>query len=249
MMVRTVDTDVVVLCVSVMEQLDATELWIVFGVGKGFRYLSAHSISHALGKEKSRSLPIFHAFTGCDQTSFFTGKGKKTAWSTSEVFDDVTEAFTRLMNIPTLNVLDYVMPTLERFVVLMYDRSSTCTTVNDARKEIFAHKGGPIEAVPPTADALLQHSKRATYQAGFCWAYCLIPAPRLPSSSDWGWQKGPDQLWEPQWITLPDAPQACQERLKCGRKVEKGYMQRCKCVKADLPCTALCKCGGECERE
>ena len=40
------------------------------------------------------------------------------------------------------------MPTLERFVVLMYDRSSTCTTVNDAHKETFAHKDRPIEAIP-----------------------------------------------------------------------------------------------------
>ena len=125
------------------------------------------------------------------------------------------------MNVPTLNILDYIMPTLECFVVLMYDRSSTCTTVNNAHKETFAHKDRPTEAIPPTADAQLQHSKRATYQARFCWAYCLIPAPRLPSPSDWGWQKGPDQLWEPQWITLPDASQACQELLKCGCKVKR----------------------------
>ena len=67
-MVRTVDMDVVVLCVLMMEKMDALELWIASGVGKSFRYLSAHSISHALGKEKSRSLPMFHAFTGCNQT-------------------------------------------------------------------------------------------------------------------------------------------------------------------------------------
>ena len=117
------------------------------------------------------------------------------------IFDDVTEACTRLMNVPTLSILDYVMPTLEHFVVLVYDPSSTCTTLNNACKEIFAYKGRPIEVIPPTADDLLQHSKRATYQAGFFWAYCLIPAPRLPSPGDWGWQEGPDQLWEPQWIT------------------------------------------------
>ena len=86
------------------------------------------------------------------------------------IFDDVTDALTRLTNVPTLDMLDYVMPTLERFVVLMYDQSSTCTAVNDGRKELFEHKSRPIEAIPPTADALLQHSKRATYQTGFCWA-------------------------------------------------------------------------------
>ena len=44
-MVRTVDMDIVVLCVSVMEQMDATELWIAFGVEKGFRYLHSFNIS------------------------------------------------------------------------------------------------------------------------------------------------------------------------------------------------------------
>ena len=45
-----------------MEQMDATELWTAFGVRKAFRYLSAHSISHALGKEKSKSLPVCFMF-------------------------------------------------------------------------------------------------------------------------------------------------------------------------------------------
>ena len=45
----------------------------------------------------------------------------------------------------------------------MYDRTSTCTMVNAARKDLFTRKGRDIESIPPTADALLQHAKRATY--------------------------------------------------------------------------------------
>ena len=195
MMVRTVDTDVVVLGISIMQQLDVTELWIAFGVGKSFRYLSVHSISEALGMDKSRSLSMFHAFTGCDQTSFFSGRGKKTSWNAWQVFDEVTEAFKRLMNVPSIDTLQDVMPVLERFVVLMYDRSSICMNVNDAHKELFAHRGRSIESIPPTADALFQHSKRSVYQSGYCWGQCLVCVPELPSPSDWGWQKGPDQTW------------------------------------------------------
>ena len=76
-MVRTVDTDVVVLCVSMMEQMDATELWIAFGVGKSFRYLSAHSVSHALRKAKSRSLPMFLLLQDVIKPHFSQAKERK----------------------------------------------------------------------------------------------------------------------------------------------------------------------------
>ena len=85
------------------------------------------------------------------------------------MFDEVTEAFNHLMNVPSIDTLQDVMPVLERFVVLMYDRSSICMNVNDARKELFANKGRSIESIPLTADALFQHSKRSVYQSGYCW--------------------------------------------------------------------------------
>ena len=99
--VRTVDTDIVVLSWSrQMPQSYGLRLEL----GKVIRYLSTHSISHALGKEKSRSLPRFHAFTGCHPTSSFTGKGRKAVWSTWGVSDDATEAVTHLTKVPTLSI-------------------------------------------------------------------------------------------------------------------------------------------------
>ena len=49
------------------------------------------------------------------------------------------------------------MPETERFVTLMYDRTSTCTTVNEARKDLFTMKERIIENIPPTYGALLEH--------------------------------------------------------------------------------------------
>ncbi|KAG0729102.1 hypothetical protein GWK47_003575 [Chionoecetes opilio] len=57
---------------------------------------------------------------------------------------------------------------LERFVVLMYDRTSDTMEVNDARKQLFAHKSRALENIPPTQAALQQHIKRASLQ-GNCW--------------------------------------------------------------------------------
>ena len=52
--IRTVDTDVVVLAVSMAQHLQpADELWAAFGSGKGFRYLAAHEVSTGLGPEKA----------------------------------------------------------------------------------------------------------------------------------------------------------------------------------------------------
>ena len=65
-MIRTVDTDVVVLAVAFLEQLHLDTLWIAFGVGKNFHYIAAHDIAVALGTKRSSALPVFHALTGCD---------------------------------------------------------------------------------------------------------------------------------------------------------------------------------------
>ena len=68
------------------------------------------------------------------------------------------------------------MSLLERFVVLMYDRTSDIMEVNEARKQLFAHKGRTFENIPPTQAALKQHIKRACYQANI-WNQSLISEP------------------------------------------------------------------------
>ena len=53
LMLRTVDTDVVILAISAVVQLCNTELWIAYGTGKRLRYIPAHEIATALGAEKA----------------------------------------------------------------------------------------------------------------------------------------------------------------------------------------------------
>ena len=143
-------------------------------------------------------------------------------------------AFQALSNAPTVDVVDEVMPILKQYVTIMYDRTSTCMKVYDAQRDLFTRKGRDIGAIPPTSDALRQHAKRSTYQAGHCWG---------------NWVKVANDMWAPLWMTIPQASQSCQELLKCGCKSERGCAGRCKCIKAELPCTALCNCAGLCDRE
>jgi hypothetical protein len=138
-----------------------------------------------MGPEKSRALITFHAFTGCDQTSSFASKGKKTAWETWRIHREATEAFARLSDSPSLPVVNELMPVIERFVTLMYDRTSACTSANEARKDLF--KGRTINyAISPTADALIKHLKRSVYQGGLIRGRSLEPMFEPPCPSEWG---------------------------------------------------------------
>ena len=137
------------------------------------------------------------------------------------------------------------MALIERFVVLLYSRTSSQTTVNKARQELSS-KGNRTENIPPTQAALLQHTRRAVYQAGHIWGNAPVPKPTLPSPSDWGWQKIENE-WKAVWTLLPQAQQICYKLIHCGCK--KGCTRICKCVRASPVCTALCNCGGACNQD
>ena len=129
---------------------------------------------------------------------------------------------------------------LERFIVVLYDKTSMLEHVNEARQELFCKKGKVMEALPPTQDALLQHTKRAAFQSGI-WCTCERSQQDLPTPGSWGWVLGEEsQSWEPVWTTLPVASKACSELVKCGCKSQCGT--RCGCRKAHWKCTKLCSC-------
>ncbi len=159
---RTVDTDVIVLAVAAAAKIDVQELWVAFGTGKNFRYIPAHEIAASLGPDKSLALPIFHAYTGCDTVSAFSTKGKKTAWDTGRAFNEVTTTFLALSTGPAL-VTDCDVTVLERFTILLYDRTSSMVNIDQARQHLFTKKGRAMDALPPTKAALMQHIRRAVY--------------------------------------------------------------------------------------
>ncbi|CAH3182060.1 unnamed protein product [Porites lobata] len=191
--IRTNDTDVVVLAISVANTLPADEMWITFGLGKHVYNLAAHSIATSLGQDKA-----------------------STAWDTWMVFPELTPVLRSLKSSPA-NIAEDSMDVIERFVVLLYDRTSSLTKVNESRQELFSKKSRNLDNIPPTRAALVQHTKRAVFQGGY---------------------------WLPYWTSLPQVKDTCSELIKCSCK--SACRGRCKCSKANLACTGLCKCGGNC---
>ena len=63
-LIRTNDTDVVVMAISMTHTLSVDELWTTYGTGKHLRDIAAHSIALKIGREKTQTLLIFHAMKG-----------------------------------------------------------------------------------------------------------------------------------------------------------------------------------------
>ncbi len=128
--IRTVDTDVVVILIGNFHQLltinHSVSIWVAVGAGKAFTYFHINSSCHSLGKDKSLALPVFHSFTGCDTTSGFFGEGKKLAWETWKCYPDVTEAFTHMALNPYIQLDNgsRYFQLLEHFIVVLYNKTS-----------------------------------------------------------------------------------------------------------------------------
>ena len=77
--VRTVDSDIVVLALSLFENVRLAELWIGFGSGKSYRDIPVHIPHQQLGQAKSIALPLFNSLTGCDTALHILSFGKKSS--------------------------------------------------------------------------------------------------------------------------------------------------------------------------
>lgn len=246
-LIRSSDTDVVVLAVSFFPSLrdvGLLELWVLFGSGKHRRYVAAHNIAEFLGDKKAVALRGFHAFTGNDQDSFFATKGKRSCYAAWQD-DEATDAFYQLSHPFDGEPDEQLITALERYVVKLYGiKDPKYQTVNAARKYLFATLNRAVHAIPPTRSTLVQKIKRCAYIGGQVWGRAADGTqPPSPESRGWTWQEG---KWIPIWTTESLIWDKCRTLDRCGC-ASNCATQRCKCRRFALPCTPLCKkCHGEC---
>jgi hypothetical protein len=249
--IRTVDSDVIVLAVGfwqALTDLGMLQLWAGFGTGKNYRDIPIHAIYSQLSPSRSLALPLFHSLTGCDTTSAFLGCGKKTAWAAWTATPNLSNTLIELTQNPDLiNTEPVYLQRLEQFVVNMYSRGSQVhgLNVNEARLRLFSSGQRSLENIPPTQAALLEHVKRALLQASFFWKQATSAYQAIPDFSEWGWKlDDAGKTWLPFWSPLADAGIACSLLLQCG--CTKSCRGNCKCSRAGVHCSVLCKCEGGC---
>ena len=220
------DTDVLVLNVASCDLLPKNaSISMVSGVQQ------IKPLWTALGPEKAKALPAFHAFSGADNTGRFARKGKAT-WF--KLFlgsdDDVIRALCMLC--------DDTDVTEAKFVCTAYcPKGLQISSIPDLRWHLFCKYLAESEKLPPTMGAPKQHILRTHGQAR---VWCQAAHGYHMDHDD-------DQL-NPTTTDVPPAPKSIIEMVRCQCKGN-CTSNRCSCKSNNVPYTDLCMCNTHCEND
>ena len=82
--IKASDTDIVVISVYVYDYLAARGLKELYMQTKDY-FIPIHQIIEVIDADEAKMLPLVHALSGCDTTSFFCGKSKKTFYAATYI--------------------------------------------------------------------------------------------------------------------------------------------------------------------
>ena len=102
---------------------------------------------------------MFYAISGCDTTSSFARKGSYPSGKHGKLYTSIHTAF----SIQPPSITEEQHRGSQRFIVLLYERTSITNSVTDLRQPKFSRNPGSPESIPPTSAVLKQHILCASY--------------------------------------------------------------------------------------
>lgn len=182
---------------------------------------------------------FIHAFSGCDTTSSFFGKGKNKLTKIMDKFDDL-HVYANFFNNEN-STPERISEAGCEIVLALYGSTNENVNLSELRYNHFK-KGSVkqsfhLQSLPPTVDSAIQHSYRVYFQVQ-TWLSCQ------KSALDWGWKATKDGL-QPVLTQNTLIPTNLLETISC--KCETGCKtQSCSCKKHGLYCNDLClNCHGQ----
>ena len=252
--IRTNDTDVVVLFLTFFEQFlqfnDQADFWIDFGLGDYRRFISIKRSYDLMGDSICLVLPFFHAFSGCDSTSSFYRKTKRSLfdyWMTYPKQEVITAAFQQLSWQPSAAVIESQFPAVEEFVAYSFGLKDQ-KSVDEARFEIFrSSSAGNLRELPPSQNSLKLHVLRSAYQSGWVWGNTLS-SQDLPLLTDWGWKYDENSRIRIHWFKedLNSGRMKLLELIKTCKCEIGARCLNCSCGKKYFLCLSYCNCKASC---
>ena len=103
------------------------------------------------------------------------------------------------------------------------------------------HADMPVISYAPTHEYHPSILSGHPTNQGTCGDISLELQPVIQDVADLERETSQTVGYIPKWITLPIAEVACLERIACQCAIS--YVGNCKCFKADVECTSLCKSG------
>ena len=118
--IKLPDTDVAVISCAFSHDINARLLFCT-GTKQKQRYIDITAVGRSLGEDVCKALPGMHAFTRCDSTSAFVGKGKKQAFQLLESDQEMCNAMKMVDN--SFDEDEERLRGCARFVCLLYGHS------------------------------------------------------------------------------------------------------------------------------
>jgi hypothetical protein len=241
--VRTVDTDVLVLLLAFRHLAGnfSSKVFAYFGIGNKSCFYDINEISLHLGEISCRALPFFFAFTGCDTVSSFFNQGKCKMWDRWFEYHDrenITRVFIELSRMPN-SINESQLQSLEKFILFVYNPNiSPSTSLDEYRMlEFECSTHSNLRLIPPSKVGLLEHAKRACYQGGWIWQHCINNV-EPPNPKEWGWQLHNSQF-TPRWQIVANPIPEEVVTITCSCKGAK--CKHCSCSKKELQCIPFCQ--------
>lgn len=211
----------------------------MLGILIAFFYLSPwenlNSVSFLLVALPRRQNEYIIKILGCDSTSAFFGKGKKTPLTVAKAQGYLESCAKIGHSIPPVENLS---EEIQKYVCALYGQKDVCE-VNIARYNLFKLGKFAEDNIPPNDDTLHQHLLRANFQA-YIWKHSLSNVLNLPSPCESGWTLEDGELVI-RWMRKPCAPDGFLENVTCGCKTG-CQSRRCSCLRANMKCTEVCQC-------
>ena len=136
-----------------MGQFDFTDIVFYQMSVKNTVKVGLKEVAQKHGQDMCHAIPFLHALTGSDTTSAFWGIGKKKGYDILKSYTPAVATFGSFFNEPfqNINVEMESFKIIQRFVILMYSKTSDHKSINKARMDMFFLKNHPnIESIPPT---------------------------------------------------------------------------------------------------
>ena len=118
-LVRTVDSDVIIILLGFLPQLlqynEDVMLSVDYGTDNFRIFININNCYQHIGESNALASQFFHALSGCDSTSFIYKKGKTVLfnqWMHSPKYEDLTEAFQKLSWFPSQQTIEECLPIL-----------------------------------------------------------------------------------------------------------------------------------------
>ncbi|XP_047992980.1 uncharacterized protein LOC125231567 [Leguminivora glycinivorella] len=201
-LLKTSDTDVLIIMLGNIDHLqsDDLEIFMELGTGNSKRCINITKLHTKLGLSLCKSLPGFHAITGCDYNPSFFQKGKVRPFNILMKNNTYQKALADIGDAHRTGLRDNVFQILETFVCEIYGYKNSsdinaarflkfCATYRSQKKcEPFKKKIKSCDpsTLPPCKAELEQHLLRTQYITSI-WrnAYLRFPTSLTPNRNGW----------------------------------------------------------------